>query len=139
MISNSKTIPNYWEFYENSWNWFHSLYGQWLWTSQAFYGDILGLKESDCWDDIGWAEFEVPPTILAIHAPTMHGGEPKDMPSGAIFLAVEDIYSTIEELGQKGVRIVYGPVETPICYDAAILDPDGNTIGLHQRKDGTFG
>lgn len=104
-----------------------------------FYRDVLELTPGESWDDLAWAEFEIPPTTLAIHDPAKAGEYVKSVPSGTVFLAVDDIYTAVEELRQRGVEIVYGPVETPICFDAAIKDPDGNMIGLHQRKDGTFG
>ncbi len=31
------------------------------------------------------------------------------------------------------------PLETPDCFMAAVADPDGNKILIHQRKDGTAG
>jgi len=107
--------------------------------AKAFYRDILGLQPAQCWDDLFWAEFEIPPTTLAIHDPARNGEYVKEYPSGTVFLAVEDIFLAVEEFRNRGVEIVYGPVETPICFDAAIKDPDGNIIGLHQRKDGTYG
>jgi len=105
----------------------------------AFYQDILELHPGDRWDEKAWAEFDVPPTTLAIHDPARNGEYVKTSPDGALFLSVEDIYLAVEDFRQRGVEIVYGPVETPICFDAAIKDPDGNIIGLHQRKDGTCG
>jgi len=105
----------------------------------AFYRDILGLPLGQTWHDMAWAEFDIPPTTLAIHDPAVRGEYVKNEPSGTVFLAVDDIFLAVEELRQNGVEIVYGPIETPICWDAAIKDPDGNMIGLHQRKDGTCG
>ena len=31
------------------------------------------------------------------------------------------------------------PMDGETCVSAAILDPDGNVVGLHTRKDGTWG
>jgi len=86
------------------------------------------------------------------HAPVqkgqLDGFNPKDFRSEApepktggasIYLAMEDVNAAIEELKAKGVSIVYGPMETPVCWMAAVLDPDGNVIGMHQRKDGSWG
>jgi len=30
-------------------------------------------------------------------------------------------------------------MEIPVCFMAIMHDPDGNTLILHQRKDGTAG
>lgn len=43
--------------------------------------------------------------------------------------------ATITELEAKGVPFN----ESPVCHFACVLDPDDNTLWLHQRKDGTFG
>jgi len=49
------------------------------------------------------------------------------------------VVEAVEELKGKGVTVYMQPMETPVCWLAAIVDPDGNPVGLHQRKDGTFG
>jgi hypothetical protein len=37
------------------------------------------------------------------------------------------------------VRFTIEPTDYSVCHAAAILDPDGNTVLLHRRADGTFG
>ena len=54
-------------------------------------------------------------------------------------LAVADVEATLEELKAAGVQVLDGPDETPLCYIASVLDPDGNTLVIHQRKDGSAG
>ena len=54
-----------------------------------------------------------------------HGG-------AMIALAVPDVRATVEELRAAGVPIVMEPWESPVCYLAAIADPDGNRLWLHQ-------
>jgi catechol 2,3-dioxygenase-like lactoylglutathione lyase family enzyme len=44
---------------------------------------------------------------------------------GMVALAVEDVGAAAEELRGKGVKIA--------------MDPDGNHILIHQRKNGSFG
>ena len=109
--------------------------------SISFYRDILGLKLEFYTGDVPWAEFSAPPTTLALFDPSKHRSEaPEPRIGGAsIHLAVEDIDAAVSELEEKGVPIAYGPMESPVCQMAGILDPDGNLVGLHQRKDGTFG
>jgi predicted enzyme related to lactoylglutathione lyase len=64
----------------------------------------------------------------------------RDQQGGAtVALAVENVAATVEMLRGKGVRVVMEPVEAPHCFLAIVADPDGNHIGLHQRKNGTFG
>ena len=108
--------------------------------SIQFYRDVLGLQLDNFWQDVPWAEFKVPPTTLALFDPSKFdpGSSPK--PGGAaIALAVEDVPAAAAELKEKGVNVIVAPFETPVCWNAYVLDPDGNMVGLHQRKDGSFG
>jgi predicted enzyme related to lactoylglutathione lyase len=59
--------------------------------------------------------------------------------NATIALAVEDVWAAVEELRAKGVPVLMEPVESPVCYQASVQDPDGNQLILHQRKDGTAG
>lgn len=107
----------------------------------AFYRDTLGLKLEFTTEDFPWAEFSAPPTTLALFDPKKFRTEAPDPKTGgaSIYLAVEDVKAAVEELKEKGVPIVFDPMESPVCWLAGILDPDGNHVGLHQRKDGTCG
>ena len=103
--------------------------------SISFYRDILGLKLEIHVPEMRYAEFDAPPTTLALLVPE----EPLKTGGASIWLAVEDIAQAVEELRGKGVPITMDLTEYSICWHAAIADPDGNVVGLHQRKDGTFG
>lgn len=108
--------------------------------SVAFYRDVLGLKLGMFEDgsEFQWAEFEIAGVTLSLYPPkVLEGREPT--PGGMVYLAVDDVAQAVEELKARGVTILYGPMETPVCWMAGFLDPDGNQIGLHQRKDGTAG
>tara|TARA_B100000315_G_C14199800_1_gene417166 strand:+ start:232 stop:594 length:363 start_codon:yes stop_codon:yes gene_type:complete len=102
--------------------------------SIEFYRDTLGLKLEM---NMGsWVEFDVPPTTLALYRED--GDEPESY-GGLLALAVENVEESLNELKEKGVKTIMEPLDTPVCHFAIILDPDGNRIGLHWRKDGTFG
>lgn len=108
--------------------------------SVEFYRDVLGLKLGMLEDggEFQWAEFEIGAVTLSLYPPKfLEGREAK--PGGMVYLAVDDVAQALEELKAHGVTILYGPMETPVCWMAGFLDPDGNQIGLHQRKDGTAG
>ena len=63
-----------------------------------------------------------------------------DQRGGAtVMLAVDDLAAAVAELRGKGVPVLLEPAESPVCYLAMATDPDGNRVGLHQRKDGTAG
>jgi predicted enzyme related to lactoylglutathione lyase len=106
-----------------------------------FYRDTLGLKPLGKPFDGKWLEFELGGATLAIGEPP-YGQPPKggDQEGGAtVAIAVRDVRATAEELKAKGVPVTWGPEETGTCVMASIKDPDGNTLMLHQRKDGTAG
>jgi predicted enzyme related to lactoylglutathione lyase len=105
--------------------------------SEAFYRDALGLRVTTQRGEPGtrsngFMEFEAGGTAIGLTAMP-------PLPNAAVALAVDDVHATIEELRGKGVTIGMDPVETPDCFIAAIADPEGNQLIIHQRKDGTAG
>jgi len=80
-------------------------------------------------------EFAAGPVALAVvevaaPAPGHHGRAP-------VALAVPDVRAAVAALHGQGVRVLSEPAESSGCPTAAISDPDGNRLFLHQRKDGT--
>ena len=57
----------------------------------------------------------------------------------SVAIAVDDVTKAIEELRAKRVTVAMDASETSVCFTGMIVDPDGNNIWLHQRKDGTAG
>jgi predicted enzyme related to lactoylglutathione lyase len=100
----------------------------------AFYRDVLGMKLTAPGEF--WAELEVGSTTIGLCVPPPGVSGP---PGCAVALAVDDVSEAVEELRAKGVTIVAGPEESPVCYWAIIKDMDGNFIWIHHRKDGTCG
>lgn len=106
--------------------------------SIAFYRDTLGLEMGAYEENFGWAEFDAPPTTLALYAPDkMQPGTKPQTGGGSVALAVADVDAALEELRGKGVPVVMEKFESPVCWYALVADPDGNAVGIHQRKDGT--
>jgi catechol 2,3-dioxygenase-like lactoylglutathione lyase family enzyme len=105
--------------------------------SIGFYRDTLGMNLEFRHGDM-WVEFTATPTTLALYKPE----SPEDASTSggaAIALAVGDVHSAIAELEDKGILVAIKPFESPVCYFAVVKDPDGNSVILHQRKDGTVG
>ena len=104
--------------------------------ARAFYEGVLGLKTGMVWEDKGraWIEYDVGGHTLAINTaspqwqPSRHGP--------ALALEVEDFDATVAALRQHGARFTVEPLEVPTCRLAVILDPDGNSLAIHQRKAG---
>jgi predicted enzyme related to lactoylglutathione lyase len=104
--------------------------------SEPFYRDVLGLEVTQPWS----AEQRMPFMELEAGGTTISLTQlPREPMNGAIALAVDDAKEAIEELRAKGVTVAMEVVETGDCFMAAIEDPDGNQIIIHQRKDGTAG
>ena len=82
-----------------------------------FYRDTLGLEMYGYFEEVKWAEFN----------------------AGNAAFAVDNLEEYVNQLEAKGVTVTIPTNETPVCHFACIKDPDGNTIWLHNRKDGTFG
>lgn len=101
-----------------------------------FYRDILGLPQEIYSGQWQWAEFNCGNVTLALH-----GGVklPKKISGGRIALAVKDVRAAHDELKRKRVRVLKKPTDFSVCWAMEVADPDGNTVILHQRADGTCG
>jgi len=67
-------------------------------------------------------------------------GKPEENKSGGILaLAVEDLSVAAEEVRTGGIVVSRDLHELDTCWHLEILDPDGHTIILHKRKDGSYG
>jgi len=105
--------------------------------AQAFYRDVLGLAplfESD-----GWAEYDAGNVAVSLyHDEGAAAGEPVSR-NATVAFAVPDVRAAVEELRREGSRVLQEVEEYPPCFMATVTDPFGNTVMLHQRKDGTAG
>jgi catechol 2,3-dioxygenase-like lactoylglutathione lyase family enzyme len=109
--------------------------------SLRFYRDLLGMEVGDNWGN-EWVELSAPPTTLALCRAGADGSAEGVTIGGhapALFLAVEDLGAAMAEVKRRDIPVRQEPEDGAGCISAAILDPDGNVVGLHQRKDGTFG
>jgi predicted enzyme related to lactoylglutathione lyase len=53
--------------------------------------------------------------------------------------AVEDVAAALERAKNAGATVLFDTLETPACTMAWATDTEGNSFGLHRRKDGTVG
>lgn len=103
--------------------------------AKKFYGEILGLKETECLgdgDDIGWMEYDLAGQTLAL-AKAFELWKP-DSNGGQVCLEVADLDSAVSYLKENEVKIIQDIQDYPHCRLALISDPDGNTLTLHQKK-----
>jgi predicted enzyme related to lactoylglutathione lyase len=105
--------------------------------ARAFYEGVLGLKKSRGFgppnQEETWVEYDIGSGCLAIIS-----GDPKAWPPHAAGTApafeVDDFNGYVEKLRKAGVKIIWEPRESPMCWMFVIADPDGNWVVLHQRK-----
>ncbi len=59
-----------------------------------------------------------------------------EAPAGiTLWFTVDDLQATFEQLVSMGVKVIYAPTEKPWgAVLAAVYDPDGNILGLAQRR-----
>lgn len=103
--------------------------------AKAFYGEILGLKETVCLgegEDIGWMEYDLAGQTLALAKAFDHWNP--DANGGQVCLEVHDLDAAMSYLKERRVQIILDIQDYPHCRLALIADPDGNTLTLHQRK-----
>ncbi len=98
----------------------------------AFYRDILGLVPADIDANETGAEFELADgTTFGVWQPPQ---APKDAPGYSALFAVADINAAVATFRANGAALA-DPYETPMCFISFGQDPDGNTFGIHQRKN----
>jgi predicted enzyme related to lactoylglutathione lyase len=101
--------------------------------ARHFYEEILGLKTEmahEIQPGQWWIEYEIGGVALAIS----NAWPPAENSAPTVALEVADLNVAVSELEQAGVRIDFGPMDTPVCRFFGIRDPDGNSITLHQRR-----
>ncbi|MDQ6809192.1 MAG: VOC family protein [Verrucomicrobiota bacterium] len=101
--------------------------------ARAFYEDVLGLKPSG---DVSSknVEYDVGAGTLMI----ADYGERWLPASGGTLAAfeVDDVDAMTERVKASGAVIQLEPTDSPVCRFSMVLDPDGNCLMLHKRKDG---
>lgn len=101
----------------------------------TFYRDTLGIAIAGGEDPHPvWNELDTKPVTIALFAHPDSAGS-----NASIGIAVDNVQAAVAELQGDGHKIVMDTIETPVCFMATMHDPDGNTLILHQRKDGTTG
>ncbi len=99
--------------------------------STAFYGDVLGLEQTDSGS---WPEFKLGENVfLYLMDPTNIGQEFRGPHTAPIALRVADVEAARAELEGKGITFFGETFDTGVCHMAHFADPDGNVFMLHRR------
>ena len=99
--------------------------------ARKFYEGFLGLKtgmQIEFAPGQWWIEFDIAGQALAIS-----NGIPGTLAS-ALTLEVANLDAALTAAKEEGITVASEVMEFPPCRMFAIKDPDGNQIGLHQRK-----
>jgi predicted enzyme related to lactoylglutathione lyase len=62
--------------------------------------------------------------------------KPSARHGGSVSFEVDDIEATMKDLKAKGVKVLAEVFSSPVCRMAYVADPDGNSVGLHQKNPG---
>ena len=98
--------------------------------ARRFYGEGLGLAESDNFDD-RWVEFTVGGGVFAI-CDMPEVGKPAMGSGGSIAFEVDDVDAAIARLVEAGAKIVMAAFDTPVCRMGIVADTEGNSICIHK-------
>ena len=100
-----------------------------------FYEGLLGLKRTSTSEnpDGFWFEYDLGPNTLCI-SNYWKPAASSEQPGPTVGLEVEDIDAAMATFKEQGIRIPMEPMDAPACRFALVLDPDGNSIFIHQFK-----
>lgn len=101
--------------------------------ARKFYEGFLGLKpgvQVEFGPGQWWIEYDIAGQALAV-SNAMPGSA-----QSALTLEVVNLDASLAAARAEGVTLAFDVMEFPPCRMFAVKDPDGNQIGLHQRKAG---
>ena len=99
--------------------------------ARKFYEGVLGLKvglQLEFTPGQWWIEYDIAGQALAVS---------NSMPAAKatnLMLEVVSLDAAVTALRAAGIPLIGEVTEFPPCRMCRLADPDGNEIGLHQRK-----
>ena len=100
--------------------------------ARKFYEELLGLKvglQIEFGPGQWWIEYDIAGQALALS-----NAMPEGKPASSLTLEVASVDEALATAKAAGTTIAFEIMEFPPCRMFAVKDPDGNQIGLHQRK-----
>jgi predicted enzyme related to lactoylglutathione lyase len=105
--------------------------------SKAFYEGVLGLKKSRGFGTLNgeeqWVEYDIGAGCLALIAGGGDDWPPSPVGTAAAF-EVDDFDGYVKKLREAGIKFIWEPTESPICWMIVVADPDSNRVVIHKRK-----
>jgi predicted enzyme related to lactoylglutathione lyase len=101
--------------------------------ARAFYEGTLGLAVGKHSEDGVWTEYDLPGggCLALFQTDTM---SPSADAGGTIAFEVEALDPLIARLKAAGVAFKAEMIHSPVCRMSVILDPEGNSVLLHELK-----
>lgn len=99
--------------------------------ARAFYTGVLELRETANYGH--WVEYDIGHGTLALTHTFPH--QQPGAKGAMLALEVKDLDAVSAFLEKKGIAWATGPFDSPLCRGGSILDPDGNELILHYRKN----
>jgi catechol 2,3-dioxygenase-like lactoylglutathione lyase family enzyme len=102
---------------------------------RKFYEEKLGLEPGSVGNqgDNYWVEYDLPEggcfalTNFIEDTPSSSAG-------GTVAFEVDNLEGLMKDLKARGVTFKSDIIQSPVCTMAVCVDPDGNSILLHQLK-----
>lgn len=101
--------------------------------ARQFYEHDLGLKPGYVVEK-NWVEYDAGGTCFGLYTFRLpwEQSEPR---AGNLALEVDDLDEAVARLRERKAEIKMEPMSTPVCRMAAVSDPDGNILILHELKE----
>lgn len=106
-----------------------------------FYENVLGLVPENTWIDeekgMGMIEYGFGPDNIFTLA--IGNGVEQFAPGkggATVAIEVENFDEAIKKLKDANITFTLEAHESPVCWMASFLDPDGNQLMVHKRKNG---
>jgi predicted enzyme related to lactoylglutathione lyase len=100
--------------------------------ARRFYGDVLGLRPGEWFND-DWVEFDLGNATFALDGTGEELGIMPGTSSGAAF-EVDDVAAMRRRLIDAGAEVTEA-YEFPPCWTCFARDAEGNRFTIHQRKN----
>jgi predicted enzyme related to lactoylglutathione lyase len=105
--------------------------------AKGFYEGLLGLQKSRGFGQLDgeeqWVEYDLGEGCLALISGGGKDWPPSPTGTAAAF-EVDDFEGYVAKMRENGVKFVFEPMESPMCWMATVADPDGNRVVIHKRK-----
>lgn len=101
--------------------------------ARAFYEEKLGLRVGSHAPNGVWTEYDLPGGgCLALFK--TDDIEPSSGAGGTVAFEVADLDALLARLESEGVEVKARMIHSPVCRMSIILDPEGNSLILHELK-----